>query len=177
MAEDLQSPPYPDDLMTSGGLYEQLCELRVWLNQLQDRLRDRVAPVVREHLMSFPELPTLRHWESVGVCDKYSVLQRLRSCRQAWDMLLRQFECVWDSNDAIRGQYDLAWRVHYFLNDAFTLPEHREVAGRANVEKARTEISKIFDELTNGSKSTPAVSVHPAAKLVFLDDAEFFVDA
>ena len=173
MAELQVSPPFPEDTATSSQLYNYMQDVRDWLNALQAAIRPRVVERIQVVIGEYPELPTACQWESVGVCDKYQVFVRMRAYRTYWDSIMRAYECTWDSRVAVRIKFDLAVRVRAFLNDAFVLPEHREVDQRERSDAWRKRVQAWVSETEGGVADGGSVN-DAVNKLNLLDDSDFF---
>jgi len=152
MSESINSPPYPRMTATSASLYRRLSELREWVLEEIEILREEIPDQV-ERLEVPEKIPPTTVWGNVSVADKFSVLTHARHIRESWDHIIREHEDAWNSALALKKRVMLVNSAITGLSEAFVDPETREAKEQEYFDKTRKRMKIIRQQI--GRALTP----------------------
>ena len=154
MYEDITSPPFPPETVTSDRLLVHMDRLREWVLSCREELN----VLAGKDVIAYPrEIPTPESYASVSVVDKYTTFGVVRKIREGWDHLLRAYEDNWSDDAAVSARTALVQFAVSVFSEAFIDSETREaknVAERKEFERWAKGIKEALDTLVERSLKT-----------------------
>jgi len=146
MAEEITSPPFPN-MVSGGGLYDKLRELREWVEGYREALNDEAGQAVIPAVAEFPEKKMYVQYQPVPV--QFYHWSHLRQIRREWDILLQNYEDAWNCKPCIRQRVMLVQQAALLLNGAFMDPETREAKQQAEQERMQRSFERLMAHYKN----------------------------
>ena len=144
-AEDLQSPPYPNEWATADGILTHLRALREWVLCY----RDAHNKLAGQDLIPAPkEPPQKKAYASLPVYAQLGHLLFMRRVRERWDHLVRTYEGDWDDQLCVRQRVMLLASSAVLLNSGFSPYEQREFRRRTELDECQRTIDGVAAALS-----------------------------
>lgn len=156
---EIHSPPYPLPSANPEKLFEQLLELHDWVSMQFDwaameasRLNLQPEPFVPK-LIPRPRESYVEQYKRLAVVDMSSSWQGLRSLREQFDSIVRNYEEeeAWDSKTCIYRRLQVLRSASFLLSMAFLPREQREAREMASFQQGRKEWLSVFRDMLNGT--------------------------
>lgn len=139
-AEDIESPPYPNEGTTADGLLASLKKLKDWVNTYRvphnEAVTQELIPVVKD-------IPQKKTYLSLPVYVMVSHLLFLRKVRERWDYLVRTYENDWDDEMCLRQRVMLLASSAVLLNNGFVPHEQREFRKRTELDECQRTVDCV----------------------------------
>jgi len=139
-AEDIESPPYPNEGVNPDGLFNTMGALRVWVLKYRDTHN---ALIGQDLIPSVKDLPNKKAYTTQPVITQYTHLLLIRRMREGWDHLVRNYEDDWDDKMCVRQRVVMLQSAALLLNSAFTPYEHREARRQRELEDLQQQFTRV----------------------------------
>lgn len=143
-AEDIESPPYPNEGTTADGLLSHLKKLKEWVTTYRTQHN---AAVGQDLIPTVKELPLKKTYASLPIYVQIGHLLFLRKVRERWDHLVRTYEDDWDDQLCLRQRVMLLSSSAVLLNNGFSPHEQREFRRRTELDECQRTIDHVAEAL------------------------------
>jgi hypothetical protein len=159
---EINSPPFPKNSCNPINLFNNLRELyrwvadhREWANENAERMNAPNEPFVAE-LGPEPTSKSSERYVNLAVPDMFMSWQALRSIRERYDDIVRNYEeeSDWNSDVCVFHRIQIVKAASLLLSIAFLDYEHREAKQAEMMKKSRKQFMRMLKKAFNEVKSS-----------------------